>query len=1674
MADNHFRINRGLSLVPQATAPANPVDGDIYYDSVLQVFRKYSNGAWSSVGSVNGPASSTDNALARFDGATGLLIKNSGIIVDNSNNMSGIANLSFTGKLHSAATVDSATTGSGAALPVPATGIVELTNSSLTSIDTIVAGGAGQMVILTNRTGASVTLTDESSGTAANRIRTGTGKAVTMKNNASLFLVYSDAADRWLVVGGTGGDAAVGDLDVIDSESGESASLTDFTQNGLELLASPGTPASQLLHGLAGFRLTHQGASTRDFKKIITVNPKFRGYNATLSFDMQSTADSANLTLVVRDETNSTDISASQQIQTDRVQVSATTSSGSAVLTGISNSNLALLKAGMAVTGSGIPAGTKILSVGSTTVTLTANASASATVTLNFSAAITTRFYSFQIPDTCQSISWKISALAEAGSPESYFDDIVLRKGLVSYSSTNGSLEVPVVRAAQDYTPIVAGFSSLTNVNMKYRQIGDGYHIQGSFTANTAASQAQIGLPSGLAASDYATNQVVGRVDKSTADANTYMLAVSPGQSYMVVTASHLGGTSPVNANSIAGSGTTFEFNAFVRIAGLSATEKKSIAFSSPVSVGQAILNATSITTSTPIVTEPEDWTPTGSWTTNTTYRGKKWRVGDRGFYEVDIQLAGAPSSGALTINMPSGEVIDAAKLAPLSPASANLILGDRGFAQDAANASYHLWVPYNSTTVVSVRSGNAGGSTLQDAGVSPTSPFTFGSGDTLTVKWDAPIVGWEAEESVTTTIPLSSAVLVNEQDTALTVISANGYGSTANKIVRFSTVEKSVGSDVQFSDSATQGSSFTVLESGVYSVNASCGISSLDFVGISRNSTQLTTNVVSINAGDVLALSRIATGAAGSNSWHSVAWSGYLNAGDVLRLHTDGTTLVNTQHTRFSISKQGKLTQVNVSSDQKIEIPTHELRFEGASARGGTDTDVIKFDSLVKLRGDGFEVINTAANGTRVQILKAGILSASTTIHKPTSNTAVVISKNQAVLTGFAVTGPESLSTQQSNNATSETVSTSITGISVVPGDIIRVVANTTPTADATNNFTLMLQEQKVAVALSNVLPQFTESDSAIRVTDNSAGYGATNTFIRRFSTLESNLGTDITYADSASLGASFTVNTSGIYHISYTEINSTASMLGFGISRNASGTTNVTSLPGSQLLAIQHCTGTGSFDRANCSWQGYLNKGDIIRAHTNGTVTTGSALSSFNINKVGKPNITGVDVTPFVNIPYPVERSYLAALDANMQISTVRKNTLAGEVIISNPATLQLQITAVRACTISATCSHRDSSGAAWNGSLTISYNGVQYDNLQMTGSNGAGAASGTVNLTLNPGDTVRFTAAAGGGADNGFSLVTREAPDTVIAQNKTFNMASLLATRVTTTPAAIGEYRTRAWDNGAFTLSDVSSGVVSPTNGMTIYTRDGTAGVSAGPNEWQIFVGKNKSRGDMECDFFGGAGKTLPFNPDVVYGPSASFETGVHHMLYDPNTGVLTVRAANISSSLNRYLDAELVYKNGYFDVRVAENPLVALPASTPRSEVTVDTGNGHGSTNTRIRRFTNLRKSSGTGITYADSATLGGSFTINEDGVYTIVYSDCGTTQVEFGISVDATGLLATGIGSVTYAQGKRHEVITSTAGFPVISTWTGYLRKGQVVRAHTDSAPNNATDRVMMTVTQVSK
>mgnify|MGYP003646457343 CR=1 FL=1 len=129
--------------------------------------------------------------------------------------------------------------------------------------------------------------------------------------------------------------------------------------------------------------------------------------------------------------------------------------------------------------------------------------------------------------------------------------------------------------------------------------------------------------------------------------------------------------------------------------------------------------------------------------------------------------------------------------------------------------------------------------------------------------------------------------------------------------------------------------------------------------------------------------------------------------------------------------------------------------------------------------------------------------------------------------------------------------------------------------------------------------------------------GYGGTNTKIRRWTTTDSSTGSDITYADSASLGATFTINTAGVYAVSYSDcFNSSAN---WGLSLNTSQpTTVIYSITAADRLAISTSNAANHWD--NLSWTGILAADDIIRCHTSAEASgANTPKSTITIARVG-----------------------------------------------------------------------------------------------------------------------------------------------------------------------------------------------------------------------------------------------------------------------------------------------------------------------------------------------------------------------------------------------------------------------------------------------------------------------
>jgi hypothetical protein len=130
---------------------------------------------------------------------------------------------------------------------------------------------------------------------------------------------------------------------------------------------------------------------------------------------------------------------------------------------------------------------------------------------------------------------------------------------------------------------------------------------------------------------------------------------------------------------------------------------------------------------------------------------------------------------------------------------------------------------------------------------------------------------------------------------------------------------------------------------------------------------------------------------------------------------------------------------------------------------------------------------------------------------------------------------------------------------------------------------------------------------------------------------------------------------------------------------------------------------------------------------------------------------------------------------------------------------------------------------------------------------------------------------------------------------------------------------------------------------------------------------------------------------------------------------------------------------------------------VSAAVGDHEVYVTTGNGYGSTNTKIERFSVTQRNVGTAITYADSASLGASFTINSAGIYAVEYSCTVTGGSQYGgISVNSNQL-TTGVASISASNRVAAAANNNAVDNRAFVATTLVLAANDVVRPHVDSS-----------------
>ena len=163
--------------------------------------------------------------------------------------------------------------------------------------------------------------------------------------------------------------------------------------------------------------------------------------------------------------------------------------------------------------------------------------------------------------------------------------------------------------------------------------------------------------------------------------------------------------------------------------------------------------------------------------------------------------------------------------------------------------------------------------------------------------------------QKFTTSIPASKGVFAKGSSRSeVRVYSPNGFGSVGTTQRKYNVLDYSRGTAIQYTSDSVNGDSWTILEDGIYALDAADYRSTnVAGFGVIRNFADGTSNVNSIanvaaNAQYVLVASTIPN--FGTSTPGTVAWTGELRTGDVLRVHTTGTVDAGGPDSYFHIVK--------------------------------------------------------------------------------------------------------------------------------------------------------------------------------------------------------------------------------------------------------------------------------------------------------------------------------------------------------------------------------------------------------------------------------------------------------------------------------------------------------------------------------------------------------------------------------------------------------------------------------------------------------------------------------------------------------------------------------------------------------------------------------------------------
>ena len=239
----------------------------------------------------------------------------------------------------------------------------------------------------------------------------------------------------------------------------------------------------------------------------------------------------------------------------------------------------------------------------------------------------------FQFQTAPDSTSYRISFMVNQENTAGfsiYFDQIAVSPTRLARGA--------IVTEWEIYTPTTQGLGSPTNLNSKWRRVGDTLELSAHFTTGTtSADELQIGLPSGLSIDTGYNAYVVGEAQTRASNVSHFSVLATTGDTYFNVGLRSTGTdviNTPQNGNALFGSTLYVSFNAKVKIAGW----ESSGTLNEDLGGGDVVVDARGCTTCGTVTDlTPYNWTEVKD--TTASFDGETFTTPETGCYKVSGSL---------------------------------------------------------------------------------------------------------------------------------------------------------------------------------------------------------------------------------------------------------------------------------------------------------------------------------------------------------------------------------------------------------------------------------------------------------------------------------------------------------------------------------------------------------------------------------------------------------------------------------------------------------------------------------------------------------------------------------------------------------------------------------------------------------------------------------------------------------------------------------------------------------------------------------------------------------------------------------------------------------------------------------------------------------------------------